>query len=125
MYKALFTGLRDLARRGGSVEQIADGIGNIVLPSPSGKMVMIRDFPGNDEAYLLAWARSVQQADPDAYDMTLDGSSLEGWDGETVLRGITCPTLLLQGSGGIGRADVRRGCCPGHTVAAASRACEV
>jgi pimeloyl-ACP methyl ester carboxylesterase len=34
MYTALFTGLRDLARRGGSVEQIADGIGNIVLPAP-------------------------------------------------------------------------------------------
>jgi len=102
MYTALFKGLRDLARKGGSVEQIADGIGNIVLPSPSGRLVMIREFPGNDEAYLLAWARSVQQADPDTYDMTLDGSSLAGWDGETVLRGITCPTLLLQASQELG-----------------------
>ncbi|MGD0215682.1 MAG: alpha/beta hydrolase [Terriglobales bacterium] len=102
MYAALFKGLRDLARQGGSVEQIADGIGNIVLPSPSGRLVRICEFPGNDEAYLLAWARSVKQVDPDAYDMTLDGSSLEGWDGETVLRGITCPTLLLQASEELG-----------------------
>ena len=34
--------------------------------------------------------------------MTLDGSSLEGWDGEAVLRGITCPTMLLQGTPQLG-----------------------
>jgi pimeloyl-ACP methyl ester carboxylesterase len=102
MYKALFSGLCELARQGGSVEQIAAGIGKIVLPAPSGGSVRIRELPGNDEAYLLSWARSVQQADPDAYEMTLDGSSIEGWDGETVLRGITCPTLLLQGTPELG-----------------------
>ena len=103
MYGALFSGLRDLARKGGSVEQIADGIGRIVLPVPGKNgFVTIRELPGNDEAYLLSWARSVQQADPDTYEMTLDGSSLEGWDGETVLRGIACPTLLLQGTPELG-----------------------
>jgi len=102
MYTPLFSGLRDLAGQSGSVEQIADSIGKIVLPAPSGRLVTIREFPGNDEAYLLSWARCVQQADPDAYDMTLDGSSLQGWDGETVLRGITCPTLLLQASQELG-----------------------
>jgi pimeloyl-ACP methyl ester carboxylesterase len=103
MYTALFSGLRDLARQGGSVEEIADGIGNIALPiAGSDDLINIRQLPGNDEAYLLAWARCVQQADPDTYGMTLDGSSLEGWDGETVLRGITCPTLLLQGAADLG-----------------------
>ena len=103
MYTALFSGLRDLARKGGSGEQIADGIGKIVLPVPNtDESVMIHELPGNDEAYLLSWARCVQQADADTYDMTLDGSSLEGWDGETVLRGIACPTLLLQGTPELG-----------------------
>ena len=103
MYTALFSGLRDLARKGGVVEQVANGIGRIVLPVPgTDELVTIRELPGNDEAYLLSWARCVQQADADAYDMTLDGSSLEGWDGESVLRGITCPTLLLQGSQELG-----------------------
>ncbi|MGB9205547.1 MAG: alpha/beta hydrolase, partial [Terriglobales bacterium] len=102
MYTALFSGLRDLARKGGTVEQIADGIGKIVLPVPSGGSGTIRQLPGNDEAYLLSWARSVQQTDPEAYEMTLDKSSLEGWDGEAVLRGITCPTLLLQGTTELG-----------------------
>ena len=103
MYTALFLGLRGLAHKGGSVEQIADGIGGIVLPSPgTDKPARIRELPGNDEAYLLSRARCVQQADPDTYDMALDGSSLESWDGETVLRGIACPTLLLQGSHELG-----------------------
>lgn len=122
MYTALFSGLRDLARKGGSVEQIAVGIGKIVLPIPgSDESVEIRELPGNDEAYLLSWARCVQQADPDTYEMTLDGSSVEGWDGETVLRGITCPTLLLQGSPELGGlmsdADVTlaKGLLPHHT----------
>ena len=103
MYTALFSGLRNLARAGGAVGSIAEGIGKIVLPiAGTDETITIRQLPGNDEAYLLAWARSVQQADADAYDMTLDGSSIEGWDGETVLRGISCPTLLLQGSPELG-----------------------
>ncbi len=103
MYTALFSGLRDLARRGGSLESIAEGIGNISLPVPTtDESIEIRHLPGNDEAYLLSWARCVQQADSDAYDMTLDGSALEDWDGETALRGISCPTLLLQGSPELG-----------------------
>ncbi len=103
MYKALFSGLRDLARKGGSVEQIAEGIGRIVLPIPgTDESIGIRELPGNDEAYLLSWARSVQLVDSDTYDMTLDGTALEGWNGETVLRGISCPTLLLQASQELG-----------------------
>jgi len=105
MYVALFSGLRDLARKGGSVsvEEIATGIGRIELPLASlGESIFIRNLPGNDEAYLLSWARCVAQADPDTYDMAVDGSALEGWNGETVLRGITCPTLLLQASRELG-----------------------
>ena len=103
MYVSLFSGLRDLARKGGSVEQIAARIGKIELQVAGAReSVAIRELPGNDEAYLLSWARGVAEVDPDAYDMTLDGSALEGWNGETVLRGITCPTLLLQASRELG-----------------------
>jgi len=103
MYRTLFSSLRDLARSGGSVEQIAESIGRILLPAAgSDDLVKIRDLPGNDEAYLLSWARCVQQADPDTYEMTLDGSSVDGWDGENILRRIGCPTLLLQGSRELG-----------------------
>ena len=92
-----------MARRGGGLEAVAEGIGRIVLPVPgTEESVAIHELPGNDEAYLLSWARCVQQADPTVYDMTLDGSALEGWDGEALLRGITCPTLLLQASPQLG-----------------------
>jgi pimeloyl-ACP methyl ester carboxylesterase len=103
IHRALFSGLRDLTRAGGSVEQIAEGIGKIVLPiAGTDEFATIGELPGNDTASLLSWARCVQQADPDAYDMTLDGSSIVGWDGEALLRGITCPTLLLQANPELG-----------------------
>jgi pimeloyl-ACP methyl ester carboxylesterase len=79
LYTALFSGLRDVSRGGGSVEHIATQIGKIVLPVPG-------------------TAESLAIRDPETYEMTLDGSSLEGWDGEAVLGAITCPTLLLQGA---------------------------
>jgi pimeloyl-ACP methyl ester carboxylesterase len=103
LYVALFSGLRDLVRKGGTVEEIAAGIGRIALPvRGTNQYVFIRNMPGNDEAYLLSWARCVSQADPDTYDMALDGSALAGWDGEEVLRHITCLTLLLQGNRELG-----------------------
>jgi len=103
MYVALFSGLRDLVRKGGSVEQIATGIGRIELPvRGTNESVFIKNLPGNDEAYLLSWARCVSHADPDTYDMAVDRSALDGWDGETVLHGIRCPTLLLQGNRELG-----------------------
>jgi len=103
MYAALFNGLRELARRGGTLESIADGIGRISLPVPgTDESIEIRFLPGNDEAYLLSWARCVQQADAAVYDMTLDGSALNNWDGRSLLAGISCPTLLLQATPELG-----------------------
>jgi pimeloyl-ACP methyl ester carboxylesterase len=113
MYAALFSGLRDIATKGGSLEEIARALGRIKLPVPElEEEVMIADLPGNDEAYLRWWARCVSQVDPDAYAMTLDGTSMEGWDAEKVLSAIVCPTLLLQASPKLGGlmsdADVRQ-----------------
>jgi len=66
------------------------------------ELVLIGDLPGNDQAFLLWWARCVKQVDPDTYAMSLDGTSLEGWDGQQLLRAIKCPTLLLQASPQLG-----------------------
>ena len=103
MYPGLFGGLRDLAAKGGSLEEIAQGLARIELHVPGlDEPVPIGDLPGNDEAYLLWWARCVKQADPDTYAMIVDGSSLEDWDGEGILRKIGCPTLLLQANPELG-----------------------
>jgi pimeloyl-ACP methyl ester carboxylesterase len=103
MYPGLFASLRDLAAKGGSLEEIAQGLARIKLHVPGlDEPVPIGDLPGNDEAYLLWWARCVKQADPDTYAMIVDGSSLEDWDGEGILGKIACPTLLLQANPELG-----------------------
>jgi pimeloyl-ACP methyl ester carboxylesterase len=95
--------LRDLATTAGTIEEIAHGLAEIKLKLPGlDELVRIGDLPGNDQAYLMWWARCVKQVDPDTYAMSLDGTSLEGWDGEGLLRRINCPTLLLQANPQLG-----------------------
>jgi pimeloyl-ACP methyl ester carboxylesterase len=115
MYPSLFAGLRDLARKGGTIEELARGLAKIRVRVPgSGGAMDLGELPGNDEAYLRSWARYLQQVDPDAYEMTLDGSSIRGWDGEALLKQIQCPTLLLQANPSLGGMmsdhDANRAC---------------
>lgn len=114
-YSSLFSALRDLVRSGGTVEELAVGLAKIRVRVPGiDEAVDLGELPGNDEAYLRSWARYLQQVDPVAYEMTLDGSSVEGWDGEAVLKQIQCPALLLQASPSLGGMmtdhDVNRAC---------------
>ena len=103
MYPTLFAGLRDLVIKRGSIEDLAQGLARIQLKVPGlEELVPIGDLPGNDEAHLLWWARCLESVDPDTFAMTLDQSSFQEWDGETVLRQIRCPTLLLQANPELG-----------------------
>jgi len=103
LYPKLFSSLADLARKGGTAEVIARGLAEIELQLPGlEELVRIGDLPGNDHAYLLRWAECVRHADPDTYTMSVDGTSLEGWDGESLLKKIECPTLLLQANPDLG-----------------------
>jgi pimeloyl-ACP methyl ester carboxylesterase len=103
MYPTLFAGLRDLVIKRGSIEDLAQGLARIQLKVPGlEELVPIGDLPGNDEAHLLWWARCLESVDPDTFAMALDQSSFQEWDGETVLRQIRCPTLLLQANPELG-----------------------
>jgi pimeloyl-ACP methyl ester carboxylesterase len=103
MYPMLFAGLRNLASKKCSLAELADGLALIKIRVPSlNEDVAIGDLPGNDREHLLLWASCVRQVDPDAFTMTLDGSSLQDWDGDNLLREVKCPTLLLQGNPALG-----------------------
>jgi pimeloyl-ACP methyl ester carboxylesterase len=103
MYPMLFAGLHDLAVQKCSLDELADGLARIKLKVPGlDEAVPIGDLPGNDREHLLLWASCVKQVDPDTYAMTLDGSSLQDWHGEHLLRNVQCPTLLLQGNPALG-----------------------
>jgi pimeloyl-ACP methyl ester carboxylesterase len=113
MYPMLFAGLCTLAGKDCALQELADGLAKIKIRVPGlPEPVPIGDLPGNDREHLLLWAECVKQVDPDAFAMTLDGSSLQDWHGETLLAQVQCPTLLLQGNPELGAlmsdADVAR-----------------
>lgn len=103
MYLDLFAKIRDLAQQGGSVEELANGLARIELQVEGlDEPIPLGNLPGNDEAFLLWWARCVQQVDPEAITMTLDRSAFAGWEGEPLLRQIRCPVLFLQANPAMG-----------------------
>lgn len=46
----------------------------------------------------------MNRLDPDALEMSLENEHMEGFDVDTLLPQITCPTLLLQGNPTLGAA---------------------
>lgn len=103
LYPALFEALFRLRVTGGTVEQMAKGLAEIRIPLPGiDEHIAIGDLPGNDEAYLLKWAACLRQVDPEALQMTLDGTTWGDFDGEALMAKISCPTLLLQANPELG-----------------------
>lgn len=100
LYEPLFRQLRDLLLRSDkSQSALAAAMGKILIPVPGlDQPVRIDELPGNTSEVLSQWARCALQTDPDAIGMTVDGSAFDGWNPETTLPRISCPTLLLQGN---------------------------
>lgn len=102
-YRELFLELHKLVLTNGSVQELAKGLANIRIRVPGlDHPIALGDLPGNDEPYLLKWAESLRQLDPDALAMTLDGSTLADFDSESLLRKMQCPTLILQANPELG-----------------------
>jgi pimeloyl-ACP methyl ester carboxylesterase len=115
IYPTLFADLHAMLEEltSGSVQEIARGLAKVRIAIPELEdSIMLGDLPGNDEAYLLKWADSLRQVDPDAIQMTLDGSMLAGFDAEALMRRMQCPTLLLRANPEMGglmsEADMER-----------------
>jgi pimeloyl-ACP methyl ester carboxylesterase len=93
---SMFGQVHELIADGRTYEQLRRELPDMCLESPVFGKVPFKMFPGCDDPYLSAWARSLSQLDPDVLKMTLDGRTLNGWNPDDLISRIKCPTLLLQ-----------------------------
>lgn len=61
-------------------------------------------FPRGNPAARRARAQVLSQLDPEALAMAIENQHMVGFDGDTLLPQIECPTLLLQGNPALGAA---------------------
>jgi pimeloyl-ACP methyl ester carboxylesterase len=93
---SMFGQVHDLIAEGKSYEQLRVELPEMSLSSPIFGKAPFKMFPGCDDPYLSAWARSLSLLDPDVLKMTLDGRTLNGWNPDELIARIKCPTLLIQ-----------------------------
>ena len=101
-WQAQFTGMREAARKGGSVEEITDALADIRLPASGGAFKRLGEL--RDRASLAWSAECLSQLDPEVLTPVIEGRWLDGYDFPSLLSGLRCPTLLLQGDPSAGGA---------------------
>lgn len=94
-YVAQFAGTRDaLAASGGKLDTLATLLADIRLPRPDGTFVRMGET--RDAVALRFLARCLLDIDPALLDPIIEGRWLDGYACDDVLRGVTCPALLIQ-----------------------------
>lgn len=93
-WQAQFLGMREAARRGGTVDELADALADIRLPAPGGAFKHLGDL--RDRASLRWSAQCLDHLDPEVLTPVIEGRWLDGYDVPAVLSRIRCPVLLLQ-----------------------------
>jgi pimeloyl-ACP methyl ester carboxylesterase len=101
-WQAQFTGMREAARKGGSVEEITDALADIRLPASGGAFKRLGDL--RDRASLAWSAQCLSQLDPEVLTPVIEGRWLDGYDFPDALSRARCPTLLLQADPSAGGA---------------------
>ncbi len=106
-WEAQFVGMREIARRGGTEEEITNALADIRLPVGGGfkRLGELRSHAS------LRWsAECLAQLDPEVLTPVLEGRWLEGYNLPDILAciaritRITCPVLLLQADPSTGGA---------------------
>jgi len=90
--------LRDLAGPGQSVAELASLLADLPVPGQDPRM-KYGDLPDVSATTLREWAKTLGQLDPSVMDWHAEGRRdelLVAFDFERMLRGVTCPVLLLQ-----------------------------
>ncbi len=101
-WQAQFTGMREAARKCGSVEEITDTIADIRLPASGGAFKRLGEL--RDRASLAWSAQCLSQLDPEVLTPVIEGRWLDGYDFPSLLSRVRCPTLLLQADPSAGGA---------------------
>lgn len=105
--------MRQLARAGGQVEEVARRLGQLPVPIPGQELPgQLGDLPQYDAASLRFSAKCLLRSDPDTFTSALEGLGMDGLDASAVLPQVTCPVLLLQANPELGglipEEDVQR-----------------
>jgi pimeloyl-ACP methyl ester carboxylesterase len=93
-YRAQFAGMQEVARRGGTVEAMTNGLAHIHIPTPGGE-TRLGDI--RDRESLRFSAECLAQADPDIFTPLVAGEWLDGFDHTALWSRVRCPVLLFQG----------------------------
>lgn len=98
-WQAQFRGMREIAHRGGTLAEIADGLAEIPIPVVGGikRLGELRDRRS------LEWsAECLNQIDPEVLSPVIEGRWLDGYDVLKIISSIRCPALILQGDPSVG-----------------------
>jgi len=101
-WQAQFTGMREAARKRGSVEEITDALADIRLPASGGVFKRLGDL--RDRASLAWSAQCLSQLAPEVLTPVIEGRWLDGYDFPDALSRVRCPSLLLQADPSAGGA---------------------
>lgn len=93
-WQSQFSGMRDAALRGGTVEDLATAIAAIQLPRPDGSSVRFGDI--RDPAAIRWSADCLSRLDPETLTPVIAGRWLDGYDAVRLASAIQCPVRLLQ-----------------------------
>ena len=93
-WQAQFLGMREIARRGGSIEESTDALADIRLPAGEGGFKRLGDLR---HRAALAWsAQCLNRLDPQVLTPVIEGRWLDGFEVAAVLSRVRCRALLLQ-----------------------------
>lgn len=97
-----FTAMREIARRGGSVESLTAALAGILLPRPGGGTVRLGELRAPEA--IRRSAECLATLDHDLLTPVIEGRWLDGYDPSAIARAIRCPVRLLQADPAAGGA---------------------
>jgi pimeloyl-ACP methyl ester carboxylesterase len=101
-WETQFSGMRDAARSGGTVDDLAATLAEIRLPRPDGNSVRFGDLRGPEA---IRWsADCLSRLDPEVLTPVIAGHWLDGYDALGLASAIHCPVRLLQADPAAGGA---------------------